>query len=87
MDRVGERRRESVGDELVELVEERREGLARAGGGEDERVGTGGDGGPAGFLGRRGRAEGFGEPGADDRVERGECVCVVHAEGETVIGS
>jgi hypothetical protein len=80
MDRVGERRLQTVGDELVELVQERREGLAGAGWGKDEGIGAGGDGGPAGALGRGWLAEGLGEPGSDERMEGGEGVGVGHVE-------
>ena len=78
MDGVGEWRLQAVGDELVELVEERRERLARAGGSEDERVGAGGDGGPTGALRGARRTEGFGEPGANDRMEGREGVDFGH---------
>ena len=71
---------EPVGDERVQLPQERGERLARAGRREDERVGAAGDGRPAGALRRRWLAERLGEPLADDRMEVGEGV-VGHRSG------
>ena len=70
--------RHLVGDEAVERVEERREGLARAGGRGDEDVLAPGDGGPTGDLGRGRLGERRGEPLSDDRGEVGERLVISH---------
>ena len=66
-----------VDDERVQLPQERRERLARAGRREDQRVVAVRDGRPAGALRRGGLAERLGEPAAHDRVERRERIAIV----------
>ena len=55
--------------QLVDGGEEGRQGLARAGGGGDERVASGLDGRPGPRLCRRGRGEAGAEPGGDRGME------------------
>ena len=57
-------------DESVDRPQERRECLARAGGGGDQGVVPRGDGAPALSLGRRRRAKALAEPVSDEGVER-----------------
>ena len=60
--------------EGVEGPEEGCEGLARAGGGDDEGVATLADALPCAFLCGGGRAEGAAEPLANGGGEVGECI-------------
>ena len=67
-------RRDGREHEAVDAPQKGGEGLAGAGGGEDEGGFAAGDGGPAELLGSRGGGEDGVEPGADGRVEEVEGV-------------
>src|SRR5882762_7702919 len=67
---------------MVERPQERRQGLAGAGGRDDERVAPGGDRLPALTLGARGFGEGLIEPAADKRQEVGGHATEFYASAE-----